>query len=583
MSQENNSQKTATGEPKVIGKVRPKHKTPKVRVGKPPRVVTGAMRMKYAYGNSGSYGGWGTSSNTNLSSGGNFYSPELSTDFLELPQSIDERRNFYRFFYQNDPFVGQAIDIHTEVPLSKVRLGIAKVQDQKNRPIAEMALDFCSRWSKDVNLLQKLISIVHDYYLLGEVFVFAEDKSPDMPQEISHHLVRTLTEDGDLKEEWVKKPDGDERAVKWLKQNYKGWTNLKVIPPEQVRMESFALTDEKIFSFIPDSKTKNLFEQARQGDAESVRVLKSFPDEFVTSVLNGGNIYLNTDPNAGSFVHYLARKKSDYEPRGHSILERCLRTLIFIDKLRQAQTSIASRHMTPIRVITAEGADINDIEDLRDQVDYALQDPDYSIITNFEVRWEEMGSQNRLLDLHGEYDLANRQLYAGLGVTESLLSGESSYSGDKINLEVINTRYMLLREIMQDFVERHLLEPMCRRMGFVEEIDGVIHVLTPSLSFTRLALRDNQDTFDALFNLYQKGSLDVEVILELLNIDPIATKEKLERDAWTMNNSSFNEIYRGVFNDVGRALVESSNVVELLAEHLGLEYAPKEEEGQSRF
>ena len=60
-------------------------------------------------------------------------------------------------------------------------------------------------------------------------------------------------------------------------------------------------------------------------------------------------------------------------------------------------------------------------EELRDQVDLALQDPDYSVITNFQVNWEERGggADSRLLDLSSEYDLTDRQLYAGLGVTES--------------------------------------------------------------------------------------------------------------------------------------------------------------------
>ena len=199
---------------------------------------------------------------------------------------------------------------------------------------------------------------------------------------------------------------------------------------------------------------------------------------------------------------YLARKKSQYEPRGHSILERCIRTLVYRDKLRQAQTSIASRHMTPFRLVYAEDMDEHDTDALRDQVDLALQDPDYTIVTNFQVSWEEMGADQRLLELSSEYDLTDRQLYAGLGVTESLLSGESSYSGDRINLEVINTRYMLLREILQDFIEEYVFKPMCKRMGYIEEdADGNEKVLYPSLSFTRLGLRDNSETFDALFNL----------------------------------------------------------------------------------
>jgi len=234
-------------------------------------------------------------------------------------------------------------------------------------------------------------------------------------------------------------------------------------------------------------------------------------------------------------------------------------------------------------VIYAEGMDIQDVEELRDQVDLSLQDPDYSIIANFEIRWEEMGADQRLLDLTTEYDLTDRQLYAGLGVTESLLSGESSYSGDRINLEVINTRYMLLRELLQDFIEEYVFKPMCARMGFVEtDEDGLENVIYPKLSFTRLALRDNSDTFDALFNLYQKGSLDIDIILELLNIDPETTKLKLQRDLFTLNDSSFNEVMRSVYSEVGRALAESSDVAQKVAESMGLEYE-KKDDGGSRF
>jgi hypothetical protein len=193
-----------------------------------------------------------------------------------------------------------------------------------------------------------------------------------------------------------------------------------------------------------------------------------------------------------------------------------------------------------------------------------------------------MGSQGRLLELSSEYDMTDRQMYAGLGVTESLLSGESSYSGDRINLEVINTRYMLLREVLQDMVEDKMLRPMCRRMGFIEtDEDGNETVICPSLSFTRLALRDNADTFDALFNLYQKGSLDVDVILELLNIDPHTTREKLKRDVLTFNDSKFNDVLGGLYGEVGRALAENSDAAERIAAVLGLKYQKKvEEEGR---
>jgi hypothetical protein len=561
-------------DPKYTVKVATVPKRAAVTVGKPTKVVRTAMRAKMAFPAAGS---------TTMGSGGNFYSPELSPDFLELPQSVDEQRNYYRFFYDNDPFVGQAIDLHSELPLSKLRLRKPKA---KNKQLAEASMRFCERWVRKIGLLHRLLEIVHDFYLVGEVFVFAEDTNEEMPKEVTHQSYKEVTPDGKILDEWREREDARERQVEWLKKNYAGWSGLRVLPPEQIHMESFPFTDKRLIELIPDSKTKALIERARQGDSRAIDIVNSYPTDIVDHVLNGTNIPLNMNSMAGSFVHYLARKKSSYEPRGKSILQRCLRVLVYRDKLRQAQTSIASRHMTPIRVVWAEDMSADQTEELREQVDLALQDPDFSIIANFQVNWEEMGGGqgNRLLELSGEYDLTDRQLYAGLGVTESLLSGESSYAGDRIHLEVINVRYLLLREVLQDFVDKHLMEPMCRRMGFVEQDeDGHEVVITPRLSFTRLALRDNQETFDALFNLYQKGSLDIDTILDLLNIDPDTVKEKLERDFGTFNDATFNELSRSLFSRAGDDIVENSDFVEQMAERIGATYSKPKEDGMSRF
>jgi len=369
-----------------------------------------------------------------------------------------------------------------------------------------------------------------------------------------------------------------------MQKNYKGWTNIRILPPEQVHIQTFPFTDEVIIELIPDAKTKHVIEMAEQGDRNAERVVNSMDPTVIDALRRGDNIPLSTNSDGGSFVHYMANKKSQYEPRGHSILQRCLRTLVYFDKLRQAQTSIASRHMTPVRLVYAEDMDEADTEALRDQIDLALMDPDYSIVTNFQVTWEEMNSNGRLLELSSEYDLVSRQLYAGLGVTESLLNGESSYSGDRINLEVINTRYMLLRENVQRLVEQYFFKPMCKRMGFIEEDeDGEMVVIHPRLSFTRLALRDNQDTFDALFNLYTKGSLDIETILELLNIDPATVQERLKKDFGTFNDAQFNEVLRSAYGRAGDQIVEGSNLVEKITGTLGLEYSKPEEPGMGRF
>jgi hypothetical protein len=558
---------------------------PNVHVGKPRRVVASAMLSKYGSGGSFGLGGggiFGGATNTLLGSGGNFYSPELSTDFLELAQSLDELRQYFRFFYDNDPFVHQAVDVHTEIPLSKIRFGMPKA---KNRELAKRSKRFCEKWARRVDLFQRLIEIVHEYHKIGEVFIWAEDESPDEPEDLREEVIRKIDGDGEPTEERVERKDADERATKWVQKHYKGWTKIRILPPEQVHIEAFPFTDEVLIQLVIDSKTKKIVQSYDTGaDPDAKRIVESMPEEIVEAARNGSKVTLNTDPEAGSFVCYLARKRSQYEARGKSMLQCVLRILVYRDKLRQAQTSIASRNMTPTRIVTSEGADQTDVDMLREQIDMSLIDPDYTIVSNFPIEWQEMPSDNRLLDLSNEYDLTDRQMYAGMGVTESLLSGESSYAGDRLNIEIVNQRYLLLREILQNFVEDFLLKPMCARMGFIEEDeDGDEIVIHPRLTFTRMGLRDNDSIFDQLFNLYQKGSLDIWTIFDQLNIDGEEVQERLQKDFMTFNDPNFNELIRGLYSRMGDDLAENSDAVVQAAKLLGLRYEKPEEEGGSRW
>ena len=73
--------------------------------------------------------------------GGNFYSPELSTDFLELPQSLHEQWNYYRFFYRTEPFVGQGVS--TSTPSCRSVRSASGWRRPKDREIAVKATRFC--------------------------------------------------------------------------------------------------------------------------------------------------------------------------------------------------------------------------------------------------------------------------------------------------------------------------------------------------------------------------------------------------------------------------------------------------------
>lgn len=531
--------------------------------------------------------------NTLLSGQGNSFSPQMSTDILELPQSLREKREIYRHFYNTDEIVAQAIDLHTELPLSKVRLAAPKPRTHPERfksadDYGRYILAFFERMTKRTKLFQRLITAVHHYWLDGTCAIFAEDSEVQVPPEVGYErrVLRKsiVNDDGEAVEvdedSWNERADRDAEEFAYYQKHYKGWERLVIFPIDQVKITTFNYTEKVRVELIPSDRDRALIEEASQGNPDAEEMVREIPDEVREHIGANNLIPLGTDPDEGSFCFLLAGRKGAGDEVGQSILDRCLRTLYFREKLRQAQTQIASRAMTPKRIIWAEDISEADVEQLREQVDLALVDPDYSIIVNYELHWEEMGSRDRLLDLSSEYEQTERRLRTGLGVTESLLSGETLYSGDRLKLEVINQRYLFLREILQEYVEENLFAPVARRKGFVETDEwGDEVVLYPRLSFTRLPLRDSQDTYDALFNLYQKGSISIDLILEMFNIDPHDTRVKLEKDLFTVNDATFNEVIRAIAQAVGTMLAEKTDVADRIAKYLGLKYteAPAEE------
>ena len=513
------------------------------------------------------------------------YSPQLSTDFLEQPQNIREQIAFYRFFYRKHEIIGRAIDIHSTLPLSKVRLIPPK---GKNKHMNEYVFKYFENMCNRMKLFKNLIAIAHEYWLVGFGYVFAEEN--DWKDNLPPEEVAVRKEKSQTRAQYLNKTFG----IIDKDPDYLGWDRLVVLPPEQVKVKKILMTDDYAISFCPDSETKSMLMKEQADDSlrgvyeQGVKPPSNrFADKVLDSVASSGEIPLDTDPNKGSHVFLLSRKKSQYEPRGTSIIERCIPTLILMDKLRQAQAAIASRHMTPMRLIWIENGSDVDVDALREMVDYALVDPDFSIITNYEVHWEEMSSNGRLLDISAENESALQRLYAGLGVTAELLTGSGSYSGSRVSQEVLNNGYMLFREEIQEYVEENLFKPVARKKGFMEYDDyGNEVLLYPKLSFTRLAIRDNDQFFDAAFQLYQKGSISIDLILDILNIDPDSTREKIEKDLFTVNDSNFNEFTRNVYSAAASAVVTNTNIIQKLADYVGLTVVPEEppkEDGGSRF
>src|SRR5271163_3247488 len=107
-----------------------------------------------------------------------YYSYEFPVDALELPASRAEELRFYRLAYDRDPIVGRAIDLHTELPLSKMELSKPKCSSEE---YADFVFDEFQRVVQNTKLFQVLIDAVREYWTIGETFIFVEKPSDIEP------------------------------------------------------------------------------------------------------------------------------------------------------------------------------------------------------------------------------------------------------------------------------------------------------------------------------------------------------------------------------------------------------------------
>jgi hypothetical protein len=352
--------------------------------------------------------------------------------------------------------------------------------------------------------------------------------------------------------------------------DYRGYSSIKLIPPDSVEIRRDArFGSAPTIFYKPAAEQKAAYLEDEELDEQMKEMLET-----------EGVIPLNQDPLKGSFIIHFARRKAPYEDHGRSILQRCLRTIIYRDKLRQVQVTLASRNMTPKTVIIAPDIPPAEVVALRAHVDEAKADPDYTIVLNYDAQWNEIGAEGRLLALDSEWQHTNSDLATGLGFTPELLIGEGFYSGNRIHLELMNSTYLLYRDVISELVESYIFKPIAMKKGFYE-IDkyGRPRWIYPKLSFARLALRDSGDVYEMMYNLYNKGSLPVDVIYEFMNLDPETCRRKLEADMFTVNDSKFNQLLDAIYSGVVDKLVEATDLVDRIAIGLGLKEKTMEEAG----
>lgn len=522
------------------------------------REKTASTRMQ-----AGFYGGYG---NIPLALAGNSALASINYTLTRY-----ERLQLYRYFSKTDPYVGRALDIHTALPLSKMQLVMPKSEDDN---LNKRVLSDAERLVKKLQWWRKIKQIVRLAFRDGDVFIWFE---------------------------W----DEDKRE----------WSRVFILPSEYCHVRLKPYTNEEVIVYARPLIDTQVIHQMHEVDIyaginwqESDYLLEPDEDEVPEELKDADATrpqLLNTDPYKGSCIFHFARNQTDNDEYGESLIERIMETLLGLENLKNAQLQISSRNMSPKHLVSAMGISSGELGELRDQVDLSLLEPDFPIVTNYHVDWQTIGVNERLLSLDGEYHQRLTSLAVGLGLTLEFLTGEGLYSGQRINLQVLNTEYLDLRESLAYITEEILLKPMSWAKGYVEEkkedhwrriepgeeidtADGQKVVIKengdmmlhkevvirepvfPSLKFNRLTIRDDAEMFEYLFQLYLKGSLDADYLMDLWGVDSEENAKKLIQSVGTVKDSQFNMLLAATYQGASVAVLEGTDLIDRIVKSLNL-------------
>ncbi|MDD5650229.1 MAG: hypothetical protein PHF86_07435 [Candidatus Nanoarchaeia archaeon] len=465
-----------------------------------------------------------------------FYHPEFEPSSILMPRDYREINAWCRYFYKYDPLVSTAVDSHSELPMSTIRMTLPQGKDKnKNKRIQSEYEEMCS--TEGIDLFNKLLQIGVEYYKLGNVFPFA----------------------------------------RWSEKNNR-WSKLTLLDPDYIELEKLQFTDIMRVDLTPNEQMKKIINNG-PSNPKTGSLYQAIPDDVRELVQAGKKIPLNTNPSHGSHVAHIAYKMADYDLVGTGIVERNFKTLVYKDRLRQSQDAIASRHLTPKHLIWAESSGMADLSQIREQVDNAFADPDYAIITNYELHWDLIGTSQGLMGLEAEWGWINEELLIGLMVNKSFLLGEGSYANGQTVLEVMNQKYSIYRERIESYIVQYLFLPMAMRNDWAEYEEGTvkkekkIRWSYPKIKWNRLNFVDDTAHKQMLSQMVTQGQIDMQTWLECFGLDAETIKERIKRFEGTPLDINYFTMMNGAATEAGRSL--APYIAELRAKELGFDYQPE--------
>ena len=379
------------------------------------------------------------------------YSPLWLSSNLNLPRDRATINAWCRAFFALNPFVHNAIQLHSTYPISKLNIKCPNPDIQK----------FFDEMIEELDLMNICVQIAQEYWLLGEAFVYAE-----------------------------------------LDVNKGKWSRIMIQNPDYMIVKRTAIANEPIVMLRPDENLKRIVNSNRPADIEQRKQLNQ---HIIDSVKRGENILLDN-----FHCTHLARKISPYEIRGTGLPVCIFRQLMLFDKLREQKYAQADNMINPLTLVKigTDGPEglhpsFADLEAWRQVFEEAQYDSDFKIFTHPGVAVERVGYNQGILDTSADITQLVKEIYVGLQVPPVLMDGgaDTTYANGGVALDVLRQRYHQFRNMLSIFLKRKIFAPISRIQGFYENKDGKKQLIIPEIDWNHMSLFDAGDYIQNLITL----------------------------------------------------------------------------------
>jgi hypothetical protein len=323
----------------------------------------------------------------------------------------------YRFYDDTDPIVGNAIRLHTELPLSRVSLtdcGYPGVQDH-----------FEEMWRDRIQGPQLLFAIGAEYWRIGNVYPFGAWNDQDMM-----------------------------------------WEKFAILNPDDVMVESTLLATTPLIALNPNDKLREIVRSMRPKF-----LYDQLTPEVVRYVREKRNIPL--DPRN---VFHLAHNKAPYEIYGKSLIKRILKILMYEDRIHEAQFAIAARHISPMTLVKVGDPTSgwipsqSEIDAVAEMFAAAEIDPNFSIFWHYGINVEFVGAAGKVLPVYNELTRVDELKLTGLGISKAMVHGEGpTFATAQVGLEILRQRYIAFQSVLSTLIHEGIFRPVADVCGFYKQ------------------------------------------------------------------------------------------------------------------